>query len=180
DLERQLKERPTEVAATVERVEIPVEIPVLDDETVEQLSGLVAEIRDVAQAVAPLRAVADQIETAVRGATARPAPVRTPPRPEQRPPNRRETRGYRNPERRASGGGDVDVPLKAGAVRILETFARHYPMRMTKAQLGTLAKFKITGGTFQTYWSILRRAGYVEEASGECWITETGLDRVGH
>ena len=74
----------------------------------------------------------------------------------------------------------VHPQLKAGARRILETFARHYPMRMTKAQLGTLAKFKITGGTFQTYWSTLKRAGYVDEAGGECWITDAGLAYVGH
>lgn len=51
---------------------------------------------------------------------------------------------------------------------------------MTKAQLGTLAKFKITGGTFQTYWSMLKRLGYVEEQGREIALTEAGLDYVGH
>jgi DNA-binding IclR family transcriptional regulator len=46
---------------------------------------------------------------------------------------------------------------------------------LTKAQLGTVAKFKITGGTFQTYWGTLRRAGYVAEDGREVYITDDGL-----
>jgi predicted transcriptional regulator len=57
--------------------------------------------------------------------------------------------------------------------------ARHYPMRVTKAQLGTLAKFKITGGTFQTYYSTLKREGLIAESGGEIEITQAGLDYVG-
>jgi uncharacterized protein len=72
-----------------------------------------------------------------------------------------------------------DVQLKAGARRILETLARHHPMRVTRAQLGTLARFKITGGTFLTYWSLLRRVGFVDESGGDIGITEAGLDYVG-
>jgi hypothetical protein len=69
--------------------------------------------------------------------------------------------------------------LKAGARKILETLARHHPMRFTKAQVGTLTGFKITGGTFQTYWSVLKRAGYVQETNGEILVTQAGLDRAG-
>ncbi len=73
-----------------------------------------------------------------------------------------------------------DVHLKAGARRILETLARHHPMRMTRAQLGTLAKFKVTGGTFTTYWSQINRLGYVDESGGDIGLTDAGLDYVGH
>jgi hypothetical protein len=38
---------------------------------------------------------------------------------------------------------------------------------------------KITGGTFNTYWSTLKRAGYLDESGGDCGITEAGLERAG-
>lgn len=75
--------------------------------------------------------------------------------------------------------GEDLLHLKAGARRILETLARHHPLRLTRAQLGTLAKFKITGGTFGTYWSTLKRHGLVEETSTDVAITQAGLDYVG-
>jgi len=78
----------------------------------------------------------------------------------------------------ASRNGD-EPQLKAGARRILETLARHHPMRFTKAQVGTLTGFKVTGGTFQTYWGTLKRAGYVQEVGGEVTVLEAGLDRAG-
>jgi hypothetical protein len=37
---------------------------------------------------------------------------------------------------------------------------------------------EITGGTFQTYWGVLKRAGYIE-TGGEITVTEAGLDRAG-
>jgi hypothetical protein len=78
------------------------------------------------------------------------------------------------------GTGTTDEPqLKAGARKILETLARHHPMRFTRPQVGTLTGFKITGGTFQTYWGTLKRAGYIEEAGDDITITQAGLDRAG-
>lgn len=76
-------------------------------------------------------------------------------------------------------GQEANIHLKAGARRILQTLARHHPMRVTKAQLGTLAKFKITGGTFGTYWSLLKRHGLVEEVDGLISLTDAGLAYVG-
>lgn len=56
-----------------------------------------------------------------------------------------------------------DVHLKAGARRLLETLASQHPARLTKTQLATLAKLKVTGGTFSTYWGQIRRLGFVDE-----------------
>jgi hypothetical protein len=72
-----------------------------------------------------------------------------------------------------------EVHLKAGARRILEALARHHPMVFTRAQVGTLTGFKISGGTFQTYWSQLRRLGYLDEQGGDIRITEEGLAAAG-
>lgn len=52
-------------------------------------------------------------------------------------------------------------------------------MVFTRAQVGTLTGFKISGGTFQTYWSQLRRLGYIDEQGSEIRITEAGLDAAG-
>lgn len=52
-------------------------------------------------------------------------------------------------------------------------------MRVTRAQLGTLAKFKVTGGTFTTYWGQLKRAGLVDESGGDIGITPAGLAYIG-
>lgn len=73
-----------------------------------------------------------------------------------------------------------DAPnLRAGERRILETLGARYPMKLTRAQLGTLSRFKHTGGTFGTYFGTLKRSGYISENSGEIVITETGLQYLG-
>jgi uncharacterized protein len=53
-------------------------------------------------------------------------------------------------------------------------------MKMTRSQLGVLAKFKITGGTFQTYFSQLKRLGFLVEEGGQIAITTEGLEFIGH
>jgi hypothetical protein len=71
------------------------------------------------------------------------------------------------------------VALKVGARRILVALARHHPMKVTRAQAGTLAGLKITGGAFLTYWSALKRAGLIQEDSKEVSVTEAGLTEAG-
>ncbi len=107
----------------------------------------------------------------------RPRSAERPDPPARRAPGRSAVQGSSGPEDLERTVGDVQ--LKAGARRIVDTLARHHPMRMTRAQLGTLAKFKVTGGTFQTYWSTLKRAGLVDEHDGLIGITDSGLDYVG-
>lgn len=84
-----------------------------------------------------------------------------------------------SPGRETRPGPGEGPQLKAGARRILDTLARHHPMRVTRAQLGALAKFKITGGTFGTYWSTLKRHGLVDEDGGDVGITDAGIDFLG-
>jgi Helicase HerA-like C-terminal len=74
---------------------------------------------------------------------------------------------------------DEPVQLKAGARRILEVLARHHPMKVTRAQAGTLAGLKITGGAFLTYWSALKRADLIQEDGKEVSVTEAGLTKAG-
>lgn len=69
--------------------------------------------------------------------------------------------------------------LRAGAVRILTVLASRYPMKFTKAQLATLSKFKVTGGSYNTYLSALRTRGFISQDGSFINITEEGLQEVG-
>ena len=71
-------------------------------------------------------------------------------------------------------------PLKAGARRILDAVARSHPLRLTKSQVGTLSRFKTSGGTFAAYQSALRTGGYVTIDSDGYWTaTAAGLAAAG-
>jgi hypothetical protein len=73
-----------------------------------------------------------------------------------------------------------ELELRRGERRMLEVLARTHPARRTRAQLGTLAGFTPSGGTFGTYFGVLKRHGLiVEEADGSVSITEAGLALVG-
>jgi hypothetical protein len=63
-------------------------------------------------------------------------------------------------------GIDDDGPiiLNNGQRRILQKLIDIYPMLVTRSQLGTLASYKITGGTFLANWSGLKNAGFVSES----------------
>lgn len=69
--------------------------------------------------------------------------------------------------------------LRAGERRLLDVSARHHPVKLTRAQLATLAGFAATGGTYGTYLSVLRRAGYLEESENLVGVSSTGLAAAG-
>ncbi len=192
NLQRRIAEMERGGAKPVETVEVEkevrVEVPVFRDGEVDRLLKAVSQMGDVGgQLVAvaqDIGSAAGTIGEALGAAQKAPAPLRpVVARPTlQRPPapTRIARRAIPAPAARRAEPLDDDISLKAGARRILATFARHYPMRMSRAQLGTLAKFKITGGTFQTYFSQLRRLGYLQEREGLIEITPEGLDYIGH
>lgn len=166
ELERELAKKPAAgETQVVERIEIPVEVPVLDDETVERLASLVGEIRDVAQALAPLRAVADQIATAVRGATSRPAPVRTPPRPQpQAPP-------ARPPRRESSAVPGTADQVPGPQQKILDALGWYEALGVaapTRVQVGLIAGYSYSSGNFANLLGKLSTAGLVGYPSPGC------------
>ena len=80
------------------------------------------------------------------------------------------------PERSKNG----DAPqLRAGERKMLEVLAHHYPMKVTRVQLGTLAGYTASGGTFGAYFSTLKRHGLIRESSGEITIALAGFDYLG-
>jgi len=62
---------------------------------------------------------------------------------------------------------------------MLHTLASHHPVRVTRAQLATLSRFKVTGGTFNSYLSTLRRAGLITEQQGLIELTDAGRGAAG-
>lgn len=76
-------------------------------------------------------------------------------------------------------GRSNGVQIKAGARRMLQVLASHHQLRVTRPQLATLARMKVTGGTFSTYYSTLRQNSFLQERDGEISITESGMDYLG-
>lgn len=66
------------------------------------------------------------------------------------------------------------IPLRAGAMKILNWVAGAYPS-MSKNRVATLSGFAVSGGTFNTYISELKRNGWITENNEELSITEGGL-----
>jgi len=190
ELEREL----TALRAAVARPE-RVEVPVLDPATADRLEHWVVDIRGLCNTLGVAATqVSDQLAAARtdttpaprRPAPGTPQPARqAPERPTHittsaRQPAAPKTHPDPGPDR--SPGGEADAgapPVKAGARRMLHTLARHDPMRVTRAQLATLSRFKVTGGTFSTYFSTLRRAGLITEHDGLIGLTDAGRAAAG-
>jgi hypothetical protein len=152
ELERQLHERPP-----VERVEVPA----LDAAQLARLEQLVGQLAAaVTEVSAALQVV--QVVTPTAAAPARvPAPLPA-----------------SVPDPAPSAATDA-LPLRAGERKMLAVLARQRAFRVTRAQLGTLAGYAASGGTFGAYLGTLKRAGYVTELGGILQITEVGLALFG-
>lgn len=62
---------------------------------------------------------------------------------------------------------------------MLEVLARHYPTKMTRAQLGTLAGFTPSGGTYANYFGTLKRLGFISVNGNDVELTSDGFDHLG-
>ena len=67
-----------------------------------------------------------------------------------------------------------DTSLRRGERVMLETVAAFADCGLTRAQLGFLAKFAPSGGTFSTYLGTLKRAGLIEERDKRTYPTDAG------
>ena len=83
-------------------------------------------------------------------------------------------------EKPAPASGREPISLRRGERRMLLTLAQRYPVKLTRAQLGTLSGFTPSGGTFGAYFGTLNRAALLTETrNGDVEITQAGLDYVG-
>jgi hypothetical protein len=187
-LERDLAAKPSgepvEVERIVEkRVEVPIEVPAVDAESLELLQAIVGELRDIGEAAGALRAVADQIEEGlrhVRDATVRreraPAPVdRGVTRADRPQPQRPAPRPrHRSEDREAVEG---DERLGRGELRILGVLAE-FPEGRTQNELAFLTGYSANASTIGVILSKLRRLGLVEPGQ-PIRPTAEGLEFVG-
>lgn len=182
ELQKHLAERPsTAVELEVERV---VEVPVITAEQIDQVSAVLTAVREV---FAPLALVAERLEVtvsaveqslraagaptprtadAVAGRSGRPTAVVV------------TTRPVRQPSTNAEASGDLPE-LRAGARRMVETLGRMHPLRLTKAQWGTVSHMKTSSGTWSTYIGDIRKRGFLDENEVGFTLTPAGFEYLG-
>lgn len=188
-----LEARRVQTEKVVERVEVPVEvrieIPVLTAADQQLLDQLASQLSQAGLALESIRArlpelnsrVGDPSPPSLPAAPAPPAGGEPPRTGMRKPPTRPEPDPQTTPSAGVVDLASAEVQLKAGARRIVEVMARHYPQWLTKSQIGVLASFKTSGGTFNTYWGAIRRAGLVTDRNSgkEFQATQTGLAFAG-
>jgi hypothetical protein len=152
------RERGQQPQVVVERVEVPV----LQPEQLTQLQDLVTGLRAVADTLraALAKAQGQGSKRAQRTQAASPNATASVPRT---PVARRDAS--------LTTHGRDELQLRAGERRLLQTLAQRFPTTLTRAQLGTLAGFTPSGGTFGTYFGTLKRHGVD--------ITQAGLAYLG-
>lgn len=146
-------------------VEIPVPVPI-DAATIDTLRRAIADLS------AAVDQLAEHEHTPVVPHSAAPHTRAAPTKP--KPPaapvvNQPSTNGTKTDS----------PPLRSGAQRMVLALARMAPLRLTKSQWGTVARLKTSGGTWSTYLSDIRRAGYLDETGGGYTLTDAGFDYLG-
>ncbi len=194
ELAQAQRELPRAVAAAAGKVETQtVAVPVITAEQLERLQRSfntadaiqqqVAELLGrFEEAVTEIKAIAHELSDAINEAHKRqvkqlnePARLR-PVAPAKAAPLRKAPVVAPT---RPHNAGDNALHIKAGARRMLEVVAAHAQLKVTKAQLATLARMKVTGGTFGTYYSTLKNNGLIVEQGGSIQITQAGMDYLG-
>lgn len=147
-------------------VEIPVPVPI-DPATIDTLRRAIADLSDAVDQLAEHEpAIASPRAAAPRAARA----VSTTPKPPTAPVV----------DRPSTNGTKTDsVALRSGAQRMVLALGRMAPLRLTKSQWGTVARLKTSGGTWSTYLSDIRRAGYLDETAAGFTLTDAGFDYLG-
>lgn len=108
------------------------------------------------------------------------------PQPAQTAPAAPEAVSRRHPEEPAqpsavdpAASAGSTTKLRSGAHRMVVALAQMAPLRLTKSQWGTVSHLKTSGGTWSTYLSDIRRAGFVDENSAGYTLTDAGFDYLG-
>ena len=76
-------------------------------------------------------------------------------------------------------GGQSEIKLKPGARRMLEAMAQFHPNAISDGQISAMSGMKRSSGSFSTYMSNLRMAGFFKSVDGKKKVTEKGLAWLG-
>ncbi len=151
-----------------------VEVPVLGPEDRAALTDLRRAFEGASALLNEAWGRLVRIEDAASAATHAPTPAVRPPAPSPRPaPRPAKTATAKTATAKSDGASD----LRKGARRMLDVLAR-YP-QLSRIQLGTLAGFTPTGGTFGTYLGDLKRAGFIDEDGTGLFTTPEGVKAAG-
>ena len=182
------------VPAPASRIE-RVEVPVLDAATLAAAAAAAdrleaactAQAEQLAQAQqtleATLAAIADirhRLDSTSAAAATPPAAVTDRRRPEAGAKKPARTAATTTALAAPTTAPDVpEIELRKGARRMIESLARMAPLRLTKAQWGTVARLKTSGGTWSTYLSDIRRAGLLDENAAGYTLSTAGFAYLG-
>jgi hypothetical protein len=182
------KEREQPVAVTPRPETRRIEIPVVSDVQIRRLEQALKRADEISahalQAMAKLRL--ENSATMIRAAIAEAKSFGTG-RPVPTNPSRVLTPAPRAPMKAAArpipvapdNGNGQD--LIAGERRMLEVLAQFHPGTRTRSQLGALAGYTPSGGTFGNYFGRLRRLRYIREnPDGSVSITDDGFGVFGN
>lgn len=191
-LARRVKELEWEKAQAPAVTVQSVDKPVFKDGEVEELASAITDMRTVARKYEAVRDVLAEAREALdlRAASLDQAldltrrmmkgvPLATAQGSGQRPVTLGRGRNMplmtKNSPRITERGLGEAIHLREGERKMLLALAQRHPMRLTKAQLGTLSGFTPSGGTYRTYYSHLARLGYIDEDGNEVSISRDGL-----
>ena len=171
-LERELQTSARERApAPTER---RIEVPVLTEGHVKRLEAVFHGAEKLSERTREaLAAVVTAATAALQAIRARTTPA--PGSPGVALLREQNPGGARLDRRRAAD----DTGLGAGEHKMLEALALRHPEPLSKAQLGLLAGYAASGGTFRTYLPRLHRAGLVDVRDDRVILTPAGRAAVG-
>jgi hypothetical protein len=164
DMERELADALAKPPAVAE-----VEVPVVPDSLADRIKG-VAEI--MTRAAVTTEEIYEWLSS--EGFQQKMRDISVP--PVRAAPARPEPKAFTGTVTTYAG---EDVHLRKGARRMVESLGRMYPLRLTTSQWGTVARLKTSGGTWSTYLSDIRKAGFVDESADGWQLTDAGFDYLG-
>jgi uncharacterized protein len=75
---------------------------------------------------------------------------------------------------------DIPSEIATGPMKMLKAAAQFYPKTITRSQMGLLAGYTPSAGTFGNYLGELRKLGLIKVSDDEIMITDEGLDAAGY
>lgn len=171
--------RAAAAAAQARAQHLQTRLDAIDEKMAMLLQSAASAIDDAQALLGDAAAVTDRTDaaTAVPSAAADAEPPAAAAEPLDAPAPRQAPPPAAAPAPRSDGEGAVTFP--PGAQRMLLSLGRMAPLRLTKAQWGTVAQMKHTSGTFSTYRGKIRSAGFIDVDGSGFTLSETGFAYLG-
>jgi hypothetical protein len=157
-----------------------VEVPVLKNGQLTRTEKIIERYAEIADRLAgEVAQLKSQVAPAFQVSKPAPKPQQPAARPlhnmqrvMQRPANRPHSKveGIRS----KNEGGEGSVLLR-GERGIIEALGRSYPMRLTKSQIGRLAKQSLKSSSFKEYFRHMLRDGLIYETPTGFALTDAGM-----